>query len=85
MEDIGDMDSIQEELDLSAVPHFTTLQKFFFRIKTLYLRYAFGKTLKMFYSNEDPFPSQRLIHPGLPADIPITITQSEPKRFENSS
>ena len=56
IEDIGDMKSIQEELDLSAVPHFTTLQKFFFRIKTLYLRYAFGKTLNLFYSNEDPIP-----------------------------
>jgi len=42
--------------DLSAVPHFTTLQKFFFRIKTLYLRYAFGKTLNLFYSNNDPIP-----------------------------
>jgi len=56
IEDIGDMKSIQEELDLSAVPHFTTLQKFFCRIKTLYLRYAFGKTLNLFYSNADPIP-----------------------------
>jgi hypothetical protein len=40
IEDIGDMESIQQELDLSAVPHFTTLQKFFSRIKTLYLRYG---------------------------------------------
>jgi hypothetical protein len=56
IEDIGDMKSIQEELDLSAVPHFTTLQKFFCRIKTLYLRYAFGKTLNLFYSNNDPIP-----------------------------
>jgi len=56
IEDIGDMKSIQEELDLSAVPHFTTLQKFFSRIKTLYLRYAFGKTLNLVYSNDDPIP-----------------------------
>jgi hypothetical protein len=56
IEDIGDMKSIQEELDLSAVPHFTTLQKFFCRIKTLYLRYAFGKTLNLFYSNNDLIP-----------------------------
>jgi hypothetical protein len=27
--------------NLSVVPHFTTLQKFFSRIKTLHLRYAF--------------------------------------------
>lgn len=56
IEDIGDMASIQEELDLSAVPHFTTLQKFFSRIKTLYLRYAFRKTLNLFYSDNDPIP-----------------------------
>ena len=55
-EDIGDMETIQQELELSAVPHFTTLQKFFSRIKTLYLRYAFGKTLNLFYSNDDPIP-----------------------------
>jgi hypothetical protein len=56
IEDIEDMESIQEELDLSAVPHFTTLQKFFCRIKTLYLRYAFGKTRNLYYSNNDPIP-----------------------------
>jgi hypothetical protein len=56
IEDIGDRESIQEELDLSVVPHFTTLQKFFCRIKTLYLRYAFRKTLGLFYSNANPIP-----------------------------
>jgi hypothetical protein len=49
IEDVEDMESIQEELDLSVVPHFTTLQKFFCRIKTLYLRYAFRKTLNLFF------------------------------------
>ena len=56
IEDVGDMEQIQQELELSAVPHFTTLQKFLSRIKTLYLRYAFGKTLNLFYSNDDPIP-----------------------------
>jgi len=56
IEDVGDMESIQEELDLLGVPHFTTLQKFFCRIKALYLRYAFRKTLDLFYSNDDPIP-----------------------------
>jgi hypothetical protein len=42
------MESIQDELDLSVVPHFTTLQKFFGRIKTLLLRYAFRRTLYLF-------------------------------------
>ncbi|MEI6292304.1 MAG: IS5 family transposase [Methanomicrobiales archaeon] len=56
IEDIEDMESIQKELDLIAVPHFTTLQKFFCRIKTLYLRYAFRKTLDLFYSDNDSIP-----------------------------
>jgi hypothetical protein len=56
IEDVEDMESIQEELDLSVVPHFTTLQKFFSRIKTLYLRYALRKTLNLFYCNDDPIP-----------------------------
>ena len=56
IEDIEDMESIQKELDLSLVPHFTTFQKFFSRIKTLYLRYAFRKTLNLFYCNDDPIP-----------------------------
>jgi hypothetical protein len=56
IEDIEDMESIQKELELLAVPHFTTLQKFFCRIKTLYLRYAFRKTLDLFYSDNDSIP-----------------------------
>lgn len=56
IEDIEDMESIQKELELSAIPHFTTLQKFFCRIKTLYLRYAFRKTLDLFYSDNDSIP-----------------------------
>ncbi|MFA4861104.1 IS5 family transposase [Methanoregula sp.] len=56
IEDVEDMESIQEELDLSVVPHFTTLQKFFCRIKTLYLRYAFRKTLNLFYCDDNPIP-----------------------------
>jgi hypothetical protein len=56
IEDIGDMESIQEGLDLSVVPHFTTHQKFFSRIKTMYLRYAFRRTQNLFYCNDDPIP-----------------------------
>ena len=56
IEDIEDMESIQQELELLVVPHFTTLQKFFSRIKTLYLRFAFRKTLDLFYSDNDSIP-----------------------------
>jgi hypothetical protein len=28
IEDVGDMEGVQETLDLSVVPHFTTIQKF---------------------------------------------------------
>jgi hypothetical protein len=56
VEDVGDMEKIQEILNLSIVPHFTTLQKFLCRIKSLYLRITFRKTLNLFYTNDDKIP-----------------------------
>jgi transposase len=56
IEDIGDMEGVQEILDLSLVPHFTTLQKFLCRIKTLYLRITFRKTVDLFYSSDEKIP-----------------------------
>jgi hypothetical protein len=48
IEDVGDMAGVQEILDLSVVPHFTTLQKFLGRIKTHYLRITFRETVNLF-------------------------------------
>lgn len=45
---------MSEILGLSLVPHFTTLQKFFTRIRSFYLRLAFKKTVNLFYSNDHP-------------------------------
>jgi len=56
IEDVGDMAEVQEILDLSEVPHFTTLQKFISRIKTLYLRFTFRKTVDLFYSSDENIP-----------------------------
>jgi len=56
IEDVGDMAEVQEILDLSEVPHFTTLQKFISRIKTLYLRFTFRKTVDLFYSFDENIP-----------------------------
>lgn len=56
VEDVGDMEGVQEALDLSVVPHFTTLQKFLRRIKSLYLRLIFKKTVDLFYSNDGFIP-----------------------------
>ena len=56
IEDIGDMEHIQKILDFSEVPHFTTLQKFLCRIKSLYLRITFRKTVSQFYSKDDVIP-----------------------------
>jgi len=56
IEDVGDMKNVQETLDLSVVPHFTTLQKFLCRIKSLYLRLTFKKTVDLFYSNDNVIP-----------------------------
>ncbi len=53
IEDVGDMDGVQKILDLSEVPHFTTLQKFFSRIKSFYLRLTFRKTVNLFYSSDE--------------------------------
>ena len=56
IEDVGDMEGVQEILDLSEVPHFTTLQKFISWIKTVYLRFAFRKTVHLFYSSDENIP-----------------------------
>ena len=56
IEDVGDMERIQEILELSIIPHFTTVQKFLCRIGSIYLRFTFRKTLNLFYSNDDPIP-----------------------------
>jgi Transposase DDE domain len=55
-EDVRDMEGVQEILDLSVVPHFTTLQKFLCRIKTLYLRFTFRKTVNLFYTTNENIP-----------------------------
>jgi len=56
IEDVGDMEQVQDILNLSIVPHFTTLQKFLCRIKSLYLRLTFKKTVNLFYSTDDTIP-----------------------------
>ena len=50
------MELVQEILGLSVIPHFTTLQKFLCRIKSLYLRLTFKKTVSLFYSTDDIIP-----------------------------
>jgi len=56
IEDVGDMARVQETLDLAEIPHFTTLQKFPCRIKSLYLRLTFRKTVDLFLSKDDKLP-----------------------------
>lgn len=56
IEDVGDMEKVQEILGLSIIPHFTTLQKFLCRVKSLYLRLTFKKTVNLFYSTDDVIP-----------------------------
>ncbi len=56
IEDVGDMEGVQAILDLSEVPHFTTLQKFLCRIKSLYHRLTFKKTVNQFYSSDENIP-----------------------------
>jgi len=51
--DFEEMDRVREALGLTSIPHFTTLQKFFCRIKPIYLDILFKCTLKIFYSPND--------------------------------
>ena len=46
----------KEILDLPVIPHFTMLQKFLCRIKTLYLRIIFKKTVNRFYASDENIP-----------------------------
>ncbi|AGF96858.1 hypothetical protein MmTuc01_1489 [Methanosarcina mazei Tuc01] len=45
------MSNIKEKLDLDKGPHYTTLQKFVFRIPSSLLNLILSKTLKLFYSH----------------------------------
>ncbi len=60
IEDIGDMELIQEELDLSDVPHFTTLQKLFCRIKPCTSATRLGESV-LFQRGSNPRHSNRFI------------------------
>jgi len=83
--DLEEMDRIREVLELTSIPHFTTLQKFICRIKPIYLDILFKCTLNIIYSLTISFQLLPLIHPVLPADIAVIITQNEPVRSENIS
>jgi hypothetical protein len=85
VEDMGDMEGVQEFLDLSIAPHFTTLQKFLYRIKSLYLRLTFKKTLILFYSDNDSIPITAINSSGFTSGIAAIITLKEPARSENIS
>ena len=51
--DLEEMDRIREVLGLTTIPHFTTLQKFLCRIKSIYFDILLKCTLKIFYSPGD--------------------------------
>ena len=53
---LEEMDRIRDTLELTSIPHFTTLQKFLCRIKPIYLDILFKCTLKIFYSQDDIIP-----------------------------
>ena len=50
---LEEMDRIREVLELATIPHFTTLQKFFCRIKPIHFDILLKSTLKIFYSPGD--------------------------------
>lgn len=67
IEDVGDMEQVQDILNLSIVPHYTTPQKFLCRIKSLYLRLTFKKTVNLFYSTDDTIPITAIDSSGFPS------------------
>jgi hypothetical protein len=82
---LEEMDRIHAVLGLTTIPHFTTLQKFLCRMKSLYLDIFFKNTLKRSIRRMVQSPSLPSIHPGLPAAIPVIITSSEPVKSGNNS
>jgi len=53
---LEEMDRIREVLGLTTIPHFTTLQKFLCRIKSLYFDLLLKNILKQFYSDDGTIP-----------------------------
>ena len=54
--DLEEMDRIRGVLELETIPHFTTLQKFFSRIKPIWFDILLKSLLKIFYFPEDRIP-----------------------------
>ena len=54
--DLEEMGRIRQVLELTTIPHFTTLQKFLGRIKPIYFDILLKCTLKIFYSPDDIIP-----------------------------
>ena len=50
---LEEMDRIRDALGLKTIPHFTTLQKFFSRIKPIYFEILLKSTLNLFYFPDD--------------------------------
>ena len=53
---LEEMDRIRDVIGLATIPHFTTLQKFLCRIKSVYFDLLFKNTLKLFYSDDGTIP-----------------------------
>jgi hypothetical protein len=85
IEDVGDMDEVQEILDLSEAPQFTTLQNFINRIKTLYLRFTLVKTVDLFYSSDENILITAIDSSGFTSGSVSIISPNDPVRFENIS
>ena len=53
---LEEMGRIRDVIGLATIPHFTTLQKFLCRIKSVYFDLLFKNTLKLFYSDDGTIP-----------------------------
>jgi hypothetical protein len=79
------MDSLREKIHLDEVPHFTTIQKFCQRIRSLTFSRLLNRLMKMFYDWERRYLVPLSIRPGSPALTPAITIPGEPVKRENGS
>jgi hypothetical protein len=79
------MDPIREKIQLDKIPNFTTIQKFYHRIRSFTFSLLLNRLMKMFYDWGERILLLLSIRPGSPAPTPATTIHGEPVRLENGS
>lgn len=83
--DLEEMDHIRESLGHITTLQFTLFQKFFYRIKSIYLDILFKCFLKKSLPPTIQFPLLPSIHSASPMSTAAIIIQNGPERSEKIS